>query len=546
LAAVPESLLAKLKQGIVDRRIDYGMTCLQEHDHVLLRLDPKQRNAGLLVGYLAQWVDIGFDRPARVEELLSRFPKDIRADLPLSDYVYLRMAEGMLAMNHEASHEALAHFDVVLALGGDLSDKETLAVANFWKARCLRKIGEYDEALTYTLKARTLALELGYPRMAAVICVLETWLLFQKGKSKNAEHILRDAEETLRPTDDFVTLGNIHSSYGRMARREGDYDKAIQHFTMAIGQYRKRGSQHPHLARTLANIALVKRLVSLQLGKRIDAQMKRRRKAAARGRTAKESATATRSSRDQLRQQAFTHLEEAAAIYQHNGSNHGVGTIHLVYGYFYLDDGDFERAEEQATLAFELAEQKSDYIIMSRVRLLQCMIENAKVEDGIGERADPETHATQALTFAQDAIRFAKQTQNRRVLANAYAWEGLTFCNAFLQDWDAARKSHDAATVLVKGEKGGQLWDDLQALKTMLLPRIKVDDKLRAWSQGSVGEKSFQQILEEFAELIIPKVWESEGRRISRVAERLAISPKKVRRILDTVGARNKSAHRSS
>ena len=36
---------------------------------------------------------------------------------------------------------------------------------------------------------------------------------------------------------------------------------------------------------------------------------------------------------------------------------------------------------------------------------------------------------------------------------------------------------------------------------------------LRAWSQGSVGDKTFQQISEEFAELIIPKVWEREGRK---------------------------------
>jgi DNA-binding NtrC family response regulator len=46
---------------------------------------------------------------------------------------------------------------------------------------------------------------------------------------------------------------------------------------------------------------------------------------------------------------------------------------------------------------------------------------------------------------------------------------------------------------------------------------------------------------EEFAELIIPKVWEREGRKISRVAARLSISPKKVRRILSRVGRRKPS-----
>lgn len=538
LIAVPEDFLLRLQQGIVDRRIDDGMTCLREHAQLLERLDPRQRNAGHLVGYLAQWIDIGFDRPSRLKELLSRFPTETRASLSLSDYVYLRMAEGMLTMNNETSPEALVHFDLVLALGGDLKDEQTLAVANFWKARCLRKVGDYDEALIYTVKARSLVLKLGYPKMAAVMRVLESWLMFQKGKPKNAEQILQEAEEVLRTTDDFIALGNIHSSYGRMARREGHYDKAIHHFTMAIEEYRKRGSQHPHLARTLANIALVKRLVSLSLGNKIDAQMRRRRKAAVRGKKKANEGT-SRSSRERLRQQALAHLDEAEAIYQRTGSHHGIGTIHLVYGYLHLDEGDFERAEKRAALAFDLALQKNDFIILSRVRLLQCMVENAKVEDGIGDPDEPETYARQALTWVQDAIRFAKQTQNRRLLANAYVWEGLTYGNGLLRDFEAAQKSYDSASALMKGDRSGRLGNDLQTLKKLLLPKSRIDDKLRSWSQGSIGEKSFQQILEEFTELIIPRVWESEGRKISRVADRLSISPKKVRRILAIVGARN-------
>jgi hypothetical protein len=51
-----------------------------------------------------------------------------------------------------------------------------------------------------------------------------------------------------------------------------------------------------------------------------------------------------------------------------------------------------------------------------------------------------------------------------------------------------------------------------------------------------VGEKTFQQVTEEFAEIVIPKVWLREGRKISRVAECLSISPKKVRRILRNGG----------
>jgi len=58
----------------------------------------------------------------------------------------------------------------------------------------------------------------------------------------------------------------------------------------------------------------------------------------------------------------------------------------------------------------------------------------------------------------------------------------------------------------------------------------------RAWSAGIVENKTFQEMTEEFARIVIPRVWEREGRKVSRVAEKLSISPKKVRRILHAAG----------
>ena len=45
-----------------------------------------------------------------------------------------------------------------------------------------------------------------------------------------------------------------------------------------------------------------------------------------------------------------------------------------------------------------------------------------------------------------------------------------------------------------------------------------LDATLQAWSQGVVGERTFQQLTEDFADLIIPKIWEHEGRKVARVA----------------------------
>ena len=61
-------------------------------------------------------------------------------------------------MAEEAMETAIGHFDFVLSLGEELDDRFLLAIVYFWKGRCLRRRGDYDEALIYTCKGRDLAL----------------------------------------------------------------------------------------------------------------------------------------------------------------------------------------------------------------------------------------------------------------------------------------------------------------------------------------------------------------------------------------------------
>jgi len=536
---ISDEFLAQLKEDLVCRRVGRGLARLEEHRDLLTLVDPGQRNAAPFAGYLAQWVDVGFQRPGLVKEMVARFSKAVRAHLPLHDYLYLRMAEGMVAMAEESKDEALRHFDFVLSLDTETNDNELLAIANFWKGRCLRMKGEYDQALAFAVKGRELASDLGHQPMAAVMRVLESWLFFQKGDAKLAIDILQEADAILSKTDDYLTLGNIHSSYGRIARRQGRYQHAIDSFAKAIAQYKKRDPLHRNVARSLNNMAYVKRLIALQLRRKIDADAARRRKAAARGRAGNgQGKPQYRGRFEQLRQEALAELAEAAAIYEQYENHHGLGSVHLNYAYLHLDNGDLEHAEASAKTAFRLGEEKHDSILMARARLLLCMIENALVEEGIGESTEPGNHARLAQDSAHEAIELAKRTQNRRLLAHTHVWQGLTYCNRFFDDPDAARRCYDQAVTLTKGDHTDSAWEDLQTLKTKVLRSGNVNPTLRAWSQGSVGDKTFQQISEEFAELIIPKVWEREGRKVSRVAARLSVSPKKVRRILNRVGRR--------
>jgi len=241
---------------------------------------------------------------------------------------------------------------------------------------------------------------------------------------------------------------------------------------------------------------------------------------------------------EQLRCEAGAELDEARRVYERYRNHHGLGSVHLNRGYLHLDSGELEHADSEAKTAFHLGEEKSDYILMARARLLDCMIENARVEEEIGDGGEAGSHARLAHDCAQEAVELARHTQNRRVLADACIWQGLTCCNRFLDDLESARGCYDEAIALAKSSHTDGSWEDLETLKAKVLRGGRVNPLLRAWSQGSVGDKTLRQITEQFADLIVPKVWEQEGRKVSRVASRLSMSPKKVRRILSRVGRR--------
>jgi tetratricopeptide (TPR) repeat protein len=519
-------LLDRLRSDLLERRIRRGFELLEANRALWSPFDPAQENAQELVGLLAKWVDAGFRDPSIIDEALRHFPRGSRGGLSLVAYLHLRLAEGMAAMAREDRDEALRHFEFILALEEEIRDQELIATVHFWTARCHRKNGEYEEALRHAVIARGIADGLGCPAMSAVMRIAESWMHFQQGRMKDAVALLEEAESVLRDTDDYVSLGNIQSAYGRMARREARYDQALRYFQNAIELYRKRDPRHRSLARALSNMASVERMLSLEVKEKID------QGAEAKGRGV---ITQFRQRFDQLRRDAFAHLREADEIYTVRSDYHGSGAVKVNCGYLHLDGGDLDLAAADASEAFELGRAKRDNILMARARLLQCVIENAKLEEGI-ESADPAEHARVALEYARDAVEFARHTENKRLLARSHIWCGVTLLTDFLSDPAGARAAADRAGALIEADPKDPLWRELDQLRLRLIPGAGVNAALQAWSQGVTGDKTFQQITEEFAEVVIPKVWEQEDRKVARVAKRLSISPKKVRRILARAG----------
>ncbi len=532
---ISDELVRRLREDVVLRRIESSIEWFQTHRDSLLALDPDQKNAAAFVGYLSQWVDMGYGDAAIVRELLDRFPKSKRAMLPLCDYIHLELAEGMVASSEEETKQAIARFNVIINLGEEaVADRQLLSLAYFWEGRCQRKQGEYDSALAHTQKGRELALELGYSRMAAVMQVLASWLCFQKEKLAEAVANLQEAEAVLVETDDSVTLGNIQSGYGRIALREARYEQALDHFGRAIELYRKRDPRHRNLARSLANMAYVKRLAAIRLAQKIDTEAKRRRKAVARQVEAAPAGVTSRQRIEQLHAEVLSHLEQAEEIYRSLNHHRGWGTVHVERALLYLDIGDLERAATEAAEAYQLGAGKKDNILMGRARIVQSMIESSTYEEGLNE--DPAAHAQRAQDFAREALTCAQHTENRHLLARAYICQGMVLANDFFDNTEAARECCDRAGEYLMPGVHDHLWEEHQALKIRVLHGGGVDVMLRKWSQGETGDQTLQQLTEHFAEIIIPKVWEREGRKVSRVAAKLSVSPKKVRRILSRLG----------
>jgi len=522
----PEGLLDALQAGYFGRQMRDGISWLEEHRPAIEALDPVQKNSARIMGLLALWAEAGSCHLALVRKLFRRFPDCLTKDFSVFDFVHLRLAQGLLDIADENFDVAITRLEIINGIEAQAWLAPLVAITNYWIGKCHGRMGRYDEALRYAAKARELSLQLGHEMMAAVIRTWEAWLTFKKGKSKEATQLLQEAEKILLGTDDYTAMGNIQFVYARIARRERRYDAAVVHFTAAIAEFRRWMPPAPELARSLTNLAIVKQFIALQIQHKMDHEVGSRRRS--RGRRT------DRRRIESLREEAQAYLREAAEIYRISDNHHGSGTVYLSRGQVYLSSGELDRAEEEAQEAYWIGQHKNDYNLMARARVLGAMVENAKVDEQIDD--DLGAHAKLASQLADEAGEWALRVPNRRVLAKTLVAKSLILSNDFFNDTESARKYAERAKALFGPTGHDYLWQDLQMLGETIHRFRGVDSVLREWSHGHVGNKTFQQIAEEFAGIVIPKVWKLEGRKVSRVAKRLSISPKKVRRILSRQG----------
>jgi tetratricopeptide (TPR) repeat protein len=529
IAADPAWLLLMM-DCLRRRSIAEGIKLLDRAEGAWSSLELNDRHGAEVLLMLAQWVDVGYRDPAFLRERLDRLTGAARAEMGVAAYVRVRMTEAFYALSTNDAEGTIRILGGLLQMEDVFQDAELKALANLWKGRAHRKKADYDMARDHLQAALDLALGLdGSEALVAIIKIQQAWIVFQYGDSAGALRILDEAEEGLKTTDHWIALGNIESARGRIVRRHGDYARAVSHFERAVALYEISHPHHTNLARAVTNLSFVKRLLAGQLKKHIDVTAARKN---GKGGQGDSRLRAFHRQYQELYRSAILELERAKEICTLHGEHAGLGSALLNAGYLHLDVGDLGMAAQEAVQALEIAEAHHNVLLKARACTLMGMIENARVEELLGSAEEIPLYARRSKQHCMEAVALAQSMENKRVLLNAYVALGETAANNFFHDYELGQKCVDAASGLLDPEDADYAVDELNALKARLLKVVGIEDTLRAWSQGIITGKSFQEVTEQFAQLVIPRVWMREECKISRVAKKLAMSPQKVRRLV--------------
>jgi tetratricopeptide (TPR) repeat protein len=510
------NLSARLDACLCKRDVKTGMSLLEQHFRPGVTLDPNHPEASSLLLALAQWVDLGFRDLAFLEEQFTLFQALPVLHWQVAQYQQIRVAESYIHLARRNYPAAIRLLEALLHLHGDSFSPELRFITHFWLARALRESGNFEQAFQQIRAARHQADGMQAGKLQAVTKIHESWLLFYRGDRRMAFQLLDEAEKELVTVDHALSLGDIASARGRFVRNSGDYERALGFYEYAVESYARHNPAHPSLARALVNAAYIKRLMVLDIVSGRDEKAT----AAVHGQTLK------------IVHEAMDLLQRAGQIYAQLEHQAGSGSVRINLGHLKLESGEIAAAAEEADAAFALGHQKSDQVLMARARILQAYVQMARADEQLDDFMDPLSSAQKALQFAEDAISLAESTQNNRLIAGAYITHGLALTEQPDVDWELARGRAEKAAALLPNRDRDHLFWELNRLKERIAQPTTMEGILRRWLSGELGSKSFQQIEEEFAEIVIPKVWLKLGRNISRVAQQLNVSPKKVRRAL--------------
>jgi tetratricopeptide (TPR) repeat protein len=516
MASDVQTEIRHLRRAFAARNVSAGFAILDRLEANKLWPRPGAEGSSAMLLLLAQWCDLGYRDLDFFLKYLKAFDKRNRRLMSVSDYLDLRLAEAYAQLSQGSAVEANKLLGALLDVHADTLPSHSLFLAWFWRARAQRAENAFNDALHSVRSAKEIVKQSGEQRLEAVTSIQESWLIFHRGERRQAHDLLDEAERVLKPTGHALSLGDIAAARGRYHRSAGDYTRALTFYEQAIHLYRSQAPRHPNLARALVNAAYVMRLQALT------AQPSRSGKALA----------ATHERVLQIMHEAMQLLNAAREIYVSHHHEAGVGSVLIHMGHLQLESGDMDAATLEADAAFHMAEVRSNIVLKTRARILQAYVQMTRSEEQMESSWSSISPSQYAVDLAEEAIELAKQTQNKRLMAAAQITRGLAATDLAQADWDLALRCASKASELLASEERDHLFSELTALRKKIAQSQSFDLTWRRWINGETDGKTYQQIEEDFAAVIIPQLWLKFGQNVSRVADHLKMSPKRVRRAL--------------
>nr|QEO74546.1 TPR repeat-containing protein [uncultured bacterium] len=466
------------------------------------------------LAYCAWAIDFHAPYLERVERCLPRFKQLPLGELTMGELGRLLIAEGLLKFHDEDYDEAKALFDQVKDYADHIDDTELMTVSRYYLGRVLWRQIRYPEALELIRDAKELDSDSGHTTRVAAMELDEGWLLFLQGKVEEAQQVLHQARAVLEQTDAWVDLGNVLSFQGRIHRKSGEYDKALDCFAQAIDMYRRHHPIHRNVARAHRNRAFVYRVQARDLIAKPTSQHARPQVEAE-----------VRS----LRAKAFAELGQAQKIYLAlDAARHTyeLGILHITRASIYSDADELDRAEAEAKAAYEYGEAKNNKVVMAEARVIQ-----SKLALSRGGRDD----ARRSLDLANEAIELANDlVHHRRLLARAHIRKGYALLDSTHDDSIGARTCWEQARARLVTEDRDYLRKSLDALDECIRSKGHSRSFLYQLTEAAIEGKTLKELATTFEETLIRFVYERCDRNIARAAKKLKTNERTVRHAVAT------------
>lgn len=398
---IPERSIERFAYALARRRIRIARDLVVVLDNRRLLVSPSQRNGPVLLNLYAQWIDFDHSYSSRVEEALREFRRLSLRSRTAHDAAHLDIAEGLVHLHNEKYRRAIVHFRYALSRAHSIKDADLLATCLYYLSRSYWKLGLYVKALRYAGRAKQRNKNLARPEREAAIEILEGWLLLVMCNPKEARRRLEKACKVIARTDDYGSHGNALSFSGRLYKDEGNYEKALELFEDALWAFQRADARHRNIPRTYINMADVCFLDA----RRLSIDPKRRARVLER------------------RLEAFEYLAIAEEFYllDPERNHRGLGKLHNLRSLLYAASGEFGNAKAEADRAYYFGSQTKDHLVMGKARKNQwAILTDEKSSPPIQSDGEASDEAILAFASAQEGLRHALQTNNKRLQARCY------------------------------------------------------------------------------------------------------------------------------